>query len=133
MIFPPKFDQTQKITALLRELDVLREAFHLISVPKTTLINLRRSSILKSSLFSARIEGNPLHLDDISSMDEKDMHVLEITNINRAFSFIDRENKKLLDIPFIRKLHAIIMDSLSPEAGIFRTEESAIFNTAGIA
>jgi Fic family protein len=133
MRFPPIVEQSDKITALVRDLDILREAFHLIPIPKTTLVNLRRSSILKSSLFSARIEGNPLHLTDLASMDDTDIHVLEITNINRAYEFLDTKKGDVLDIQRIRDFHTIVMNALSSEAGKFRTEESAIFNTAGIA
>ncbi|MEK7431697.1 MAG: hypothetical protein AABZ74_01080, partial [Cyanobacteriota bacterium] len=44
--------------------------------------------IQKSSLYSARIEGNPLELADVQVSDKKSQKKLEVFNITEATRFI---------------------------------------------
>ena len=84
MKFPPIYTKNQQINTLLTELDVLKKAFELITPAKQTLTYLRRASHLKSSLYSARIEGNPLELHDVSDTPiviSGSIHKQEIANI----------------------------------------------------
>jgi len=136
MKFPPLYILNDTIRTHLHDLDVLKEAFALVPLPETTAVNLRRMSILKSSLYSARIEGNPLAISDVTHeilRNPREVHKREIGNILRAFTYADRYRKKQISIPYIRALHAIVLHGLSGQAGHFRQEESAIYNTAGIA
>lgn len=137
MKFPPIFAHTQTITKLLYDLDVLKAAYalHPISEPKARF--LRRSSILKSSLFSARIEGNPLTMGDVESrgleVDSKDIHTREVANLVTAYESIGRFIDTSLSRDFLRHMHSIVLDGLSSSAGSLRIEESAIFNQGGVA
>jgi len=128
------YKHTVEIEALLRRIDVAQQV--LASIPKKPLIELRlqRESLLKSALYSARIEGNPLKLADVGKLDKHDARTLEVQNLQRAYSWLRnaKQNKKLVP-SIILNLHRIAMNKLSAAAGKFRHEQSAIFNSAGIA
>lgn len=94
---------------------------------------ITRVSLLKSSLFSARIEGNLLELSDFDSGNKEDLKKLEIFNITDGINLINSKVKKgKLKKDLLLNLHACILQNLSPDAGCFREEASAIFNQAGI-
>lgn len=136
MKFPPFYNSTPAIESILKEIDILKEAFNLVGILPQQAIYLRRQSLLKSSLFSARIEGNPLRPEDLSSssfQNPQSQHKKEIANILKAFSFLESQKEKSVDTEFLSSMHRIVMQNLSPEAGHFRTEVSAIFNQAGVA
>ncbi|HEX7017923.1 MAG TPA: Fic family protein, partial [Patescibacteria group bacterium] len=95
--------------------------------------HLHHLQTLKSSLFSARIEGNTLSLikaKDIDLSHPKDVSQLEVSNLLKAEAHL----KKLV-IPLTEKqlleLHTIVLKGLSPNAGSFRHESSAIFDGVG--
>jgi Fic family protein len=104
-------------------------------IPEKTIDIIRRQSILKSSLFSARIEGNPLTLPDITrgNQDDKSIHNLEIQNISDAYAYLQQHKAEQLSGDLLTKLHELVMQNISPEAGHYRTVDSAIFNQAGVA
>lgn len=136
MKFPPTHTRTSKIDAFILELEALKKAFTYLRLPEKTITYLRRVSILKSSLYSARIEGNPLRPEDVSAAtvtNPHSQHKQEVANIARAFSFLERFGNQPLTIEFFKELHRIVLDTLSVSAGLLRQEESAIFNQAGIA
>lgn len=95
---------------------------------------IQRVSHLKSSLYSARIEGNPLTYDNIHKSEE-DIKKKEIYNIMSAIHHVERTifSEKTISKQFFLQIHKKIMHDLSPDAGYFRKEMSAIFNEAGIA
>lgn len=136
MKFPPTHTRTSKIDTLILELEALKKAFSYLRLPEKTITYLRRVSILKSSLYSARIEGNPLRPEDVSAAtvtNPHSQHKQEVANIARAFSFLERFGSKPLTIEFFKELHRIVLDRLSASAGYLRQEESAIFNQVGVA
>lgn len=136
MKFPPTYIKTPRIDALILELEALKKTFAYLKIPEKTITYLRRSSILKSSLYSARIEGNPLHQEDVSATtitSPHSQHKQEIANIARAFSYIERFGSQLFTIDFLKEVHRIVLDRLSGSSGLLRQEESAIFNQAGVA
>lgn len=123
MVIPPRYTITPQILELVGKIDAIRIYLSSIRIPDLLKENIQRVSILKSSLFSARIEGNPLTLSE------------EVFNILNAASFIDKEFKtgdKILK-KNILDLHKIVMDNLTIEKGVFRNETGAIFNMAGVA
>lgn len=132
MLIPPKYFLTPIISQLLQSIEASREVIDSINIPPEIETNIRRSSKLKSSLYSARIEGNPLTLDEIapSSSDKKK---IEIFNILRALNWIIKRGARDITTTNILELHKIVMKSLTDDAGKFRREFGAIYNTAGIA
>lgn len=132
------YRKNANIERYLHKLEVFKGVIELLSKLPHVEENLRRRSLLKSSLFSARIEGNRLTLKDIQYLDGKrklkSIAQLEIYNILKALRFIySNKSPQKITIPFILKLHKLVMSGISPLTGRFRKEPSAIFNQAGIA
>ena len=69
MKIPLKYTLNQQITILLQDIERLKTKFDLIPQEKPIEKISRQKSILKSAVYSARIEGNPKTLEEIS--DEK--------------------------------------------------------------
>lgn len=134
MKIPPKFKITPEILELLAKIDANRFYFSSLKLTPSLKEKFRRLGVLKSSLFSARIEGNPLTLETYPKTGPEKKK-LEVFNILKAVTFLDREiiqgsriNRKL-----ILDLHRQVMDGVGQEPGRFREEAGAIFNEAGIA
>lgn len=135
MLIPPKYFLTPKISSLLSSIEASKEVINSIDLPQEIELNIRRASTLKSSLFSARIEGNDLTLDDLSKTPSKSQKKHEVFNILKALDWSYSKKAKDLRLQDILKLHQIVMHNLIDQEnlGIFRTEVGAIFNSAGIA
>lgn len=132
-----RYKENKKIKNYLIRLDVLRQVFDSLPSFPSLENNLRRESLLRSSVFSARIEGNPLtpaHIHRVTKAQKGDTKKIEIFNLLRAYRQIaGRGARKTLSIPFILKLHEVVMRDLSFDAGHFRHQPWAVFNQAGIA
>lgn len=135
MLIPPKYFLTPKISQLLASIEASKQVIDAISIPAEVETNIRRSSTLKSSLFSARIEGNTLTLDELSSRPSKDQKKAEVFNILKALNTIFQKRNKDITLKDILNLHKIVMEGLThkTQQGKIRNEVSAIFNSAGIA
>jgi len=133
MLIPPKYILTPKISELLSSIEVSRQIIDSIQIPPEIEMNIKRQSILKSSLFSARIEGNNLTLDDLQTKSSKDNKKTEVFNILKGLNLILDTSGRNTTLKQILQLHGIVMNNLSENLGRFRTEVSAIFNAAGIA
>ncbi|MBI4008991.1 Fic family protein [Candidatus Roizmanbacteria bacterium] len=134
MKIPPPYEITSEIQELIIKIDALRLFF--LSFPLSTQLkqNIQRVSLLKSSLFSARIEGNPLTMENIDFTTDKEKK-MEVLNIELAAKYIEKNinNTNKLTKQIILKIHSVLMHSLRSDAGFFRKESSAIFNQAGVA
>lgn len=126
------YRKTPKINSLITQINTYRDLYQ--KFPKEPQIqeNLLRRSTLRSALFSARIEGNPVDLEDIEKGITAGKEKKEIFQIYEAMKFA-RSFRGEASKEFICRLHKIIMDGLTSELGRFRTEPSAIFNTADVA
>lgn len=130
--------ETSKINELLNRLEVARRVIDVLPLRPAIEENLRQKSLLKSAVFSARIEGNKLRLADVQYDLEKtapkDIARMEIYNIHKAMHWIHAgKTNKTVTKRLIKKLHKLAMRNISSSAGRFRTEQSAIFNQAGVA
>lgn len=132
MLIPPKYILTPKISQLLASIEACREVINFVQIPPEVEVNIRRQSTLKSSLYSARIEGNNLTLDELSNT-SKNQKKVEVFNILKALNLVHQKGARDLTTSFILELHKIVLSHLSDNLGKFRSEVSAIFNTAGIA
>lgn len=119
MQIPPKVTLTPEIVNLLAKIEGNKEFFSQLEISGQLKLKLQRRSFLKSSLYSARIEG----------ADKKN----EINNIVSGFSYLERSLKqgKLIDKNLILDLHRKVMNNLRLDAGFFRKEMGAIYNQAG--
>lgn len=140
MKIPLKYRLTSKISELIKKLEINRQIIDSIPIAPAIEKNIRRESLLKSSLFSAQIEGNPLTFEQIQKealVDSNKKERIEIANILTAINWLKRRFKKgqKLTEKDILKLHQITMNHLVLEdnLGRFRQEPGAIFNQAGIA
>lgn len=134
MKFPPIYIKTEEVGRLLHELEVLKEAFALQPMPEREIKLLRAKSILKSALFSARIEGNPLTLNDVKNFSgHEDVHTQEVTNLARAYDELSLWGDREISIDLLKSMHGLVMKGLGVGSGLLRLEESAIFNAAGVA
>lgn len=118
-----RIEATKKIIAFLPRLPHVEES-------------LRHKSLLKSSLFSARIEGNRLRLDEVEYGHTKseDSEKQEVYNILHALQWMHAgDSPNEITLEFILTLHKMVMKDLAFDAGHVRTEPSAIFNQAGVA
>ncbi len=135
MLIPPKYVLTPKISALLSQIESAKAVVNALSIPPEIEINIRRQSTLKSSLFSARIEGNTLTLDEMIRRPSKDQRQVEIYNILKALNWLSERPLKDLTAKDLLNLHSMVMKGIidSSNLGKFRTDNSAIYNSAGIA
>jgi len=87
--------------------------------------NLRRHSLLKSAVFSARIEG----FTDTLNTPKK-----ESQNLLQAYRYLfSNKSPKKLSIRLIKNIHQLVLKNLVPNSGNWRTEPWAIFNQSGVA
>ena len=134
MRIPPLYTVTPEMLALISQIET--ERLHIVSlnIPKPLKERIQRISLLKSSLYSARIEGNQLELADVEIADKKSQKKLEVFNIIEAIRFIDeRVTRGDLKKDLLVQLHMRVLKNLSPDAGHIRLEASAIFNQSGVA
>lgn len=135
---------TPAISDQINNLSACQTALELLSPLPNIEHELRRTSLLKSSLYSARIEGNPLTLSDVQPMTggfeatnktgNNRLHNREIQNLQSAYTWVSHQPiPTSVSIQWLKHIHAQVMQGLSPESGQFRSEESAIFNSAGLA
>jgi len=128
MLIPPRYILTPKITEHLQSIEASRQVINSVPLPKEVEANIRRKSTLKSSLFSARIEGNTLTLTDLPQVSSKTQRTQEVFDILKALNWVHERRSKDLTTKDILKLHQMVMGE-----GKFRTDIGAIFNSAGIA
>jgi Fic family protein len=134
MRIPPIYTLTPEIIEIITKIEAHRINFISLNIPSQIKENIKRTSLLKSSLYSARIEGNPLELLDVSYGKSKEKNKLEIFNILEASHYIETGiKKKVVTKDLLLELHSRVLKSIDEGAGHFRTEQSAIFNQAGVA
>jgi len=138
MKIPPKFELTSRSIYYLTQIEASRAVFENTKIPDKLKMNLTRQSLLLSALYSAKIEGNKLNLNDaenLKSLDPTLKERIEVENILSAFAFLQSKKNVKIDLDFILKLHAFVMKNLQSknEIGKIRKEPSAVFNQAGIA
>jgi len=131
MVIPPKYTITPNILNLLSQIESMRLYAEKNNLHKHVSNTLRRNSFLRSSLYSARIEGNTI--SEASMQEENtDRETHEIINIMKTLEFIDSTSIPAINHSLIRKLHMMIGEGIFPDKGAYRTEVSGIFNNQGI-
>lgn len=133
MLIPPKYFLTSAISKSLSRIEAAREITDNITIPSEVEQNIRMRSSLKSSVYSARIEGNSTLLDEYPTLSPKDQKKVEITNILKAINYISERNKKVITAKDILTLHSIVMKGIEfDELGKFRTKHEGVFTTSGV-
>lgn len=132
MRIPPTYSITQEMISVLSQIEANR---HIISSfkPNNELIKkIQRISYLKSSVYSARIEGNPLTIEAWEHSSEINKKK-EIINIISVLQYLKSKNQITITKDLILNLHKIVGKELFSDAGCWRKEMGAIFNQAGVA
>lgn len=127
----PKYQE--KINQLTNKILSLSVSLKHIPINSTQKQAIFHQELLKSSLFSAKIEGNQLTLVQAKQIDlanPKEKSALEISNVLRARNKISIIPKQLKTINILN-IHKIVMKNLYHNAGKFRSESSAIFDQYG--
>ncbi len=120
------YTHSLEIQSLLISIESHKQVLSLIPTPTSEqLSNLRRNSLMSSAVYSARIEG---------ITDNNDQNKLAIQNLLDTYTWLSQLPKPIIiDVSFLQDLHSRSMRNLRFDAGHFRNEQSAIFNSAGIA
>src|SRR3989344_8707556 len=123
MKIPPPYTITPQMIATITQIESFRLHIASLNLPEPLKEKIQRVSLLKSSLFSARIEGNPLELTDVDTPDKKSQKKLEVFNITEAIRFIDeRVVKGDIKRDLLLQLHARVLKGISADVGNIRYE-----------
>lgn len=116
---------TPPIANLLIRLEAAKLVWQKSSAGLETPPGVIRNSLLKSAVYSARIEGIPSTLQQ---------PLKEAQNLQSAYQFLQSAKlPKILTLSLIRKFHRVALAGLSAHSGELRHEPWAIFNSAGVA
>jgi len=134
MRIPPDYKVTSEMLDLISKINANLMFLSSLNVPIQLKQKIQRISLLKSSLFSARIEGNPMTLETINKSKNDEEKNKEIFNILKANKFLDKKVKKNFKISkkIIYELHSLVMFGELGKTTTFRKEMGAIFNKAGV-
>ncbi|MFH1535922.1 MAG: hypothetical protein ABIC96_02545, partial [Patescibacteria group bacterium] len=135
MVIPPKYKITSQILELISKIDANLIYLSSLSLPAGISNKIQRTSLLKSSLYSARIEGNPLLPEQINFSDDEKVEKKEVLNLLKALEFIKKNIRvsSAISSKILFAMHSIIMTGLPDQTDNYRQESGAIFNTAGVA
>lgn len=116
-----KWQITPRANQLLIELEATKLIFNTTPTKPHLEPNLRRQSLLKSAVFSARVEG---FSDTVYSPKRESQNLLS------AYNFIYSEKTpRKLSLSLIRRFHRLVMKTKT--SGNWRSEPWAIFNQSG--
>ncbi|MBI1871984.1 Fic family protein [Candidatus Collierbacteria bacterium] len=116
-----KWTITPRANQLLIELEAIKMVFNNLVVKPHLELNLRRQSLLKSAVFSARVEG---YSDTMYSQKKESQDLLS------AYNFVySKKAPKNLSLSLIRRFHRLVLKNKS--SGNWRSEPWAIFSLSG--
>src|SRR5215208_4201938 len=108
MLIPPKYTLTPEISQLLSSIEGSKEVIDSVSIPPEIEVNIRRQSTLRSSLYSARIEGNELTLDTLHKDPSKTQSKAEVFNTLKAINWLFARRNKDTSLVELSKMHEIV-------------------------
>jgi Fic family protein len=136
MKIPQKYQLNPTITLLLQKIEKLKTQIEMHTNNKHLEKIVHTKSLLKSAVYSARIEGNLKTINEVSVSsikNAKDKENIELENLYKALEFVTSESwGKNLTLDDIKTIHSLVMAGLSAQAGSLRTERSTVNNQAGI-
>jgi Fic family protein len=117
----------------IQQIIVLSEVLRRMPVTADRQQAIFHQQLLKSSLFSARIEGNQLTLPEATTAKlsgSRQKSHREINNVMRALRSLPSLSPPITLLSLLA-IHAAVMHELSPQAGKIRVEDSAIYDQWG--
>ncbi|CAN5212329.1 Dot/Icm type IV secretion system effector CoxFIC1 [soil metagenome] len=130
MPIPPSYTVSPAMLNLVSQIDAIRLSLHSPLIKPVITKKIQHISTLKSSLFSARIEGATAQFEEL---DEQRPEQQEIFNILKAIQYIQASKPISIDDTLLFGLHSYVMSGVRGATKHFRTEQNAIFNQAGVA
>lgn len=130
----PKTTQYSSFTKEIQQIKILSQTLKNFPIQDFQLKNIFHQQLFKSSLFSAKIEGNTLTLANtrnINLNNPKQKKEQEVSNIAKAHHSLDQLKK--IELTKLKQLHQIILKNLPGNSGKIRNEVSAIFDQTGAA
>lgn len=133
-----RYKKTSKIARWLDAIEKNRETFSKLPSREIQVLRFQRESLLKSAVYSAKIEGNRLSFEeavgDLGNDHDQSREKQEISNLYGAYRQLYKNPSRWnVSLETIKRWHALVMGWISGDAGRFRQEQSAIFNQAGVA
>ncbi len=127
----PKVQITGAVLQLLADIETQRQLLSAKTVPLHINRAIGEKSILKSALYSARIEGNSLEEDMLekSVADIQQQEVFQLVDALRHVRSLSLGSIITLDT--LRHIHHICMNGIHAEAGLMRKNQNAIFDASG--
>lgn len=135
MVFPPLYIANERIESALGMLESRRKAYILLSMTSGTIEALRRQSLVKSALYSAKIGGNPLSIEEVvryAIASPANPHMQAVINMAGALQYLKSHSADKITTHFLLGLHAIVLEGLVASSGRFRTEDKALVNDDGV-
>lgn len=140
MKIPPKYTLTPKCSSFLQRIEVSKKVLEKVDIDPEWQTIIRRQSLLKSALFSARIEGNRLGWEEVKDNKlafAKTKESLEVANVSKALKWVYKEfskKRKRFTKKDILHLHGFLMKNVSSyPIGKFRDGPGGIFDSGGAA
>jgi len=139
-MYKPNFSITPKITNWIAQIAAMKKKFELSHILPEQEIVLRYRAAIESVNSSTSIEGNPLNKKQVESalagkMNSWEKKVIEVVNYKKAWDWIEKRNKKKLNILFkdILKLHSLVAEDLlsKDKTGHIRLSNIYIVNSKG--
>jgi Fic family protein len=132
MKIPPNIVLTPEIQNIILNIEKNRKLINSKAIHPLIKIKFQKSGLLRSALYSAKVEGNDLemHSFDLEPNNKKKM---EVQNLQKALSYClntANPNQKI-SLDTILKLHFYTLKNLSQSAGKIRTENWAVFDNSG--
>jgi Fic family protein len=133
MKIPPFYIITPETLDLLAKIDVNRILISSQKIPDSQKERMKHLATLKSSLYSARIEGSQLTLAQAQNS-ARGENKKDLFNLLDTVNFIEKTIKtgSVIKIKTILEIHQRVMKNLGT-TGSLRHEPGAIFNSAGVA
>jgi len=132
MKIPPNFILTPEIQSTISKIEKNRQLINLKSIHPLVNIKLQKASLLKSALYSAKVEGNSLEEHNFDK-EPNNKKKIEVQNLQKALSYTLNNTKpnQKITLDTILKLHLLTMDNLSQKVGKIRAENWAVFDSNG--
>jgi Fic family protein len=133
MISLSQLKVSSQVTSLIEKVLLLADVLQQLPITPQVSQRVFHLGVLKSSLFSAKIEGNTLTLQQAQQANLTRPHEKQKKELANTLSTLSMLNTfpSVLGMQDIKKIHALIMDGLDASAGSFRQETSAIYDQFG--
>jgi len=127
--FPNK-SKPKGISEQIKKIEILARSLSHVPLTDKQRQYIFHKQLLKSALFSAKIEGNELKLSELKGLDlNESKSKREVSNVLKARKLV--ESYKKIDVKKVKNVHRAVMNSLMRSVGSFRAEPGTIYDKSG--